>query len=889
MAGNEKQLNEVLRLLAMSLKADNERQAEVFKEIISLKKNEDFNRCLAIILCSAKSQPDAIRTAAGVLLKNSIRSNYHKMSTPTRNFIKNKVLQAVGDEKKEIRKTAALIACQTASEDKLNGWEKVLHHLVKMLDSPSYNDVDGAFNTLQKICEDEKSRLDSAELGRPLNILIPKFLTFFVHPKVEFRAYAVGSVNLFLQIMPQALRVNMKDYLKGLGILTNDKSFIIRKLVCQAFVSLVLQDLNTILPHIKQVIEFMLKATAESKEEVAREACEFWPILCEAHHTKGLDSKILKSYLPVLVPILLKGMIYSSLHLVYLGGDEDIEDSHIPDRKQDIAPRHHGPKVTKFYGANGDADTWDDDDEDESYWNLRKCSASSLDTLATDYKDDLLPFLLPLLRKSLDSKQTDWKITEAGILALGAVAEGCFKGISQHLNQLIPFLISLLKHPKPLVRSITCWTLSRYSKWVIHTDPNDEKFFKPLMVQLLQSIQDKNKRVQEAACSAFATLEEEAQERLIPYLEPILKNLMFALQRYQAKNLLVLYDAIGTLAESVGPALGRKELLKILMPPLMSKWQQLNDGDRNIFPLLECLTSIAQSIRGGFLPFAAPVFSRCLKIIHKTLVHMKQMGRSAMENDSTKEFIVCSLDLLSGLVEGLGSSIESLVANSDCLALLYECLRDPDPDVRQSAFGLLGDLGKACIGHIKPHLHKFMPVTISNITFDNNSASLCNNASWALGEIALRVGGDMSEFMPGILEKLVSLIKNPSAPKSLLENAAITLGRVGLVCPEIVAKHLHHFAKQWCKNLLHFHDSDEREHAFRGLCSVIHKNPRGIVEAIPELVDALARYYNPSQQMALVFHGILAGLKKMLGDKWRDYFGRCDKHAYDFVSNRYRI
>lgn len=35
-----------------------------------------------------------------------------------------------------------------------------------------------------------------------------------------------------------------------------------------------------------------------------------------------------------------------------------------------------------------------------------------------------------------------------------------------------------------------------------------------------------------------------------------------------------------------------------------------------------------------------------------------------------KEFIVCSLDLLSGLAEGLGSSIESLVFLLHCLLFL---------------------------------------------------------------------------------------------------------------------------------------------------------------------------------------------------------------------------
>jgi transportin-1 len=34
--------------------------------------------------------------------------------------------------------------------------------------------------------------------------------------------------------------------------------------------------------------------------------------------------------------------------------------------------------------------------------------------------------------------------------------------------------------------------------------------------------------------------------------------------------------------------------LAILMPPLIAKWQQLSNSDKDLFPLLECFTSIAQ-------------------------------------------------------------------------------------------------------------------------------------------------------------------------------------------------------------------------------------------------------------------------------------------------------
>ena len=52
-------------------------------------------------------------------------------------------------------------------------------------------------------------------------------------------------------------------------------------------------------------------------------------------------------------------------------------------------------------------------------------------------------------------------------------------GMIPHLNELIPYLIACLSDKKALVRSITCWTLSRYSHWVVG-QPH-ELYLKPLM------------------------------------------------------------------------------------------------------------------------------------------------------------------------------------------------------------------------------------------------------------------------------------------------------------------------------------------------------------------------------------------------------------------------
>ena len=67
---------------------------------------------------------------------------------------------------------------------------------------------------------------------------------------------------------------------------------------------------------------------------------------------------------------------------------------------------------------------------------------------------------------------------------------------------------------------------------------------------------------------------------LVPYLGQILGTLVEAFGRYQAKNLLILYDAVGTLADSVGHYLNAPEYIGLLMPPLIHKWNRLADDDK---------------------------------------------------------------------------------------------------------------------------------------------------------------------------------------------------------------------------------------------------------------------------------------------------------------------
>ncbi|RMB90075.1 hypothetical protein DUI87_33530 [Hirundo rustica rustica] len=883
---DEQGLQQVLQLLKDSQSPNTATQRVVQDKLKQLNQFPDFNNYLIFVLTRLKSEDEPTRSLSGLILKNNVKAHFQSFPPPVAEFIKQECLNHLGDASSLIRATIGILITTIASKGELQMWPELLPQLCNLLNSEDYNTCEGAFGALQKICEDSSELLDSDALNRPLNVMIPKFLQFFKHCSPKIRSHAIACVNQFIMDRAQALMENIDTFIEHLFALAVDEDPEVRKNVCRALVMLLEVRIDRLIPHMYSIIQvgspvpraqYMLQRTQDSDENVALEACEFWLTLAE----QPICKDVLTAHLVQLIPILVHGMRYSEIDIILLKGDVE-EDEAVPDSEQDIKPRFHKSRTVTLAheeqrGGDGDGDDEDDDDT-LSDWNLRKCSAAALDVLANVFREELLPHLLPLLKELLF--HLEWVVKESGILVLGAIAEGCMQGMVPYLPELIPHLIRCLADRKALVRSIACWTLSRYAHWVVAQPP--ELYLKPLMTELLQRILDGNKRVQEAACSAFATLEEEACTELVPYLSFILDTLVFAFGKYQHKNLLILYDAIGTLADSVGHHLNQPEYIQKLMPPLIQKWNELKDEDKDLFPLLECLSSVATALQSGFLPYCEPVYQRCVTLVQKTLAQ-------AMYEAPDKDFMIVALDLLSGLAEGLGGHVEQLVARSNIMTLLFQCMQDTMPEVRQSSFALLGDLTKACFVHVKPCIAEFMPILGTNL--NPEFISVCNNATWAIGEICMQMGAEMQPYVPMVLNNLVEIINRPNTPKTLLENTAITIGRLGFVCPQEVAPMLPQFIRPWCTSLRNIRDNEEKDSAFRGICVMIGGQPggrgagtghgagtAGVWGKTPGFgdfiffCDAVASWVSPKDDLRDMFYKILQGFKAQVGEQnWQQF------------------
>lgn len=897
----QQNLAQILSLLKNTTSSDNELQRRVHKELENIQLNVPEYPCyLVYIFTQLKTEEQHTRSLAGFGLKQYLKMYYNKISPQVMQYIQKCCLDALVDPNKPIRDVVGTIISTIMSIVKVDGWQDCLPKLLTLIGSNQTEAKESALSTVTKICEDCTDDLIRSP-SNPLAVIIPKLIELFGDPSPRVVVNAMISLNQFLAGDCQVMNASLDQFLQALFSRATDSNSDIRRQVCQAIVKVSEFHVDKLIPQLDNIVQYMLACTQDPDENVALEACEFWLAFAEQE-----DGRRLMPYLGHIVPVLLKCMVYSDDEIMQLGGDE--EDSHLPDREQDIKPHHyhaktHGQSSTptgdkekgsKEEGEASDSDydeyASDDDFNVSAEWTLRKCSAAALDVLATYLGEQILPHLLPLLKQELFAD--DWKHRECGILALGAIAEGCMGGIEPHLPDLVPFLFSRLDEQKFLVRSITCWTLGRYSSWCTHQDP--KKFLEPLMTGLLRMVLDKNKRVQEAGCSAFATLEEEAGTALVPYLDPIVRNLVHAFNTYQHKNLMILYDAIGTLADSVGSALNEPNLIQILMPPLINKWNILTDEDRDLFPLLECLSSIAQALGHGFLDFAPPVFERCVKLIHRTIQQDQAHRQNPQVDIPDKDFMIVALDLLSALAQGLAGSVESLVASSqpNLFELLNVGLRDPIPEVRQSAYALLGDLTIACFPYVQPHVQTYVQLVIAQINYyeDPPSVRCCNNAIWAAGEIALKNGANMQPYVQPLLEKMLPLLNGAygrGSPPTLLENCAITIGRLGLVCPQVVAPHMESFAFNWCRALKFIRDNPEKESAFLGFCAMIEANPNGIVKHLGLFCETVVYWKKPSEHLNEQFRRIFAAFKQMMGAQWDPWFNSLPPNVSNELKKRY--
>lgn len=858
--------------LQLALMPSSDAQKAVQDRLTVIQSLTDLPNYLLFILGRSSFSED-VRSLSGILLKNNILPAFNTLSSEDTQKIKNECIRLLKDPSREVRISISNVVVIIA-KDHLKSWPELIPYLVEaFVVQDEFSET--ALTTLFKICEELiTNQKPQEEIYKITREVFPKFVQYVSLEKCTVRHDIVRLTNQFLQdyfrVMKQS--IDLPTYLRNVMQLANTDDVELQKYICHTFAIYIDNHEESILPHLHDIICYLLEKSNHEDQEVALQACEFWLASTKINTCK----EMLTPYIEKLLPTLLRNMRYSSteLNLIKesLGSDankkdlaKDISRFHLRDRTSAIDSE-------EYYSDEELEEQSDDFDDFYVGWTLRKCSAASLDSLAVKFGDEILPLLIPLISEMLQNP--DYLVKESAILALGAIAEGCLSGLRSQLPDLINFLTCSMNDENSVVRVITCWTLSRYASWIVNVrEDNPDEYFVPVMTILLKHFIDDNKRVQRAAISAFCIFQEEAQLKLIPYIDFILEGFKYGFDQFQCRSLYLLYDAIGVLAQSVGNHLCKEEYVAKLVPPLMNKFaEQKNVYDDHFIAVLECLANVIPALELSFLPFSESVFCHCLQLINDTLIACINYQQNPSEYDPPdKEPMNVAHDVLYSMALGLKNHFVKYVTNSNLIYLLYTTMQDSSNLIRQTSIALYGELISLCYPFVATTVNEYIPIIVRNL--DEHTDGVCNNAAWVIGKLCSVMGQSIQPYLPDILAAFVHILKNPAVARTMHKTVAIAMCTIFFVCPDVTVAEMDVVLKNCCMLIRNVRDSDEKDIAFRGLCEVVCRNPGFCKNYFIYFCDAAASWVNLRVDLKQIIRNVFVSFKQQFGEEnWAQFY-----------------
>ncbi len=473
----------------------------------------------------------------------------------------------------------------------------------------------------------------------------------------------------------------------------------------------------------------------------------------------------------------------------------------------------------------------DNDEKAESYnpsLTLRKCCSKILDKLSIEFPQIIFEVLKPYLENDMQSDE--WLTKERSILVLGAIGKGSYESLKPHLNNLLRYLIGELNHQNKLVRAISCWTLSRFFKFLIEDNlsQNKEDLFRSFLSELVKRFLDKENIVQEAACTAFNSLIQFNKEKLTPYLYDIFKIISSVHEKYLGNSLLALYDTIILLTENFEDEFKNSELVNDVLMCILKKWYLLIDNVKNQGKMKNqkeknlLSTDVSNVV---FFDLLSSIIRVCGNLIENYVEDLIEGNLNVIQSYSEDKDIVCkSLDMISVLCQVQTERMRKSPQIIKIVEIVFKLLEfDSDISTKQYVLALVGDLCKVDSNLLYTNINPLIEVLTNHIRIldsnngrsDINLISVCNNSCWTLGILAVTFMDSFCGYVERIIGELLKIIRAPKLNKALAQNISICIGRLGLACPEKVSSYNEYYIKQFCMSLKSADDSIEKQEAFQ--------------------------------------------------------------------------
>ncbi|GMN40397.1 hypothetical protein TIFTF001_009623 [Ficus carica] len=431
-------------------------------------------------------KPTESRRLAGIVLKNSLDAKdavtkhglaqqWMQIDLSIKSQIKDLLLGTLGSPVPEARRTSAQVVAKIASiEIPQKQWPALIGTLLTNMtqrESPA-GLKQATLEALGYVCEEiSHTDLEQAEVNNVLTAVVQGMN--LAENSAEVRVAATKALYNALDFAETNFQNEMERnfIMKVVCDTAMSKEVEIRQAAFECLVSIASTYYEVLAPYMQALFELTSNAVKGDEEAVALQAIEFWSSICdeeiELQEFESADSgdsgsahsHFIEKALSSLVPMLLETLL-----------------------KQE-----------------------EDQDQDDSIWNVSMAGGTCLGLVARTVGDDILPLVMPFVEANIT--KPDWRCREAATYAFGSILEGpTLENLSRLVHSGLDFLLRAMKDEHDQVKDTTAWTLSRIFE-ILHSPASGYSVISPenlpqIVQVLLEGIRDAP-NIAEKVCGAI--------------------------------------------------------------------------------------------------------------------------------------------------------------------------------------------------------------------------------------------------------------------------------------------------------------------------------------------------------------------------------------------------
>ena len=912
---NEKIKDEIINFLKNSQK-ENSNKKDVFKTFEEFSKEKNFSKYLLLIF-NLSEENNEIRLLSGKLLKFIIEANENFNLKDNLTYFKNNILNNFFDENISIQKLIANLIKIFIIKFSIENFPEILNFITENFEKEIKENNN---NNNNKICYQKFFIILNTIIENSADLIIskyPKFLNKIIKQLIFLLQTA--NDNLLLENLLNTLLLlfynykeilfdSQRDIINLLKKFSNTKKEInIKILISKIWFQLL--HLNKLLLeyYFDEIFIFFLKNFKSDNYELCLISSQFFIFLINENENFLKIEKIkviLKNYLQILLPLLLKNMSLTEKDLIYLdnkfqnelviysnsnssnlinsicnssdSNSNNYSNHNLSNSHENLSNNNSNSNTNSGNNSDnnsGGSNTTSNNNSDNSNsgsnssenssnsssassvgsseynpnMTLRKCCSRILDSISIIFPKETFYIMRPFFENEIQS--TDDLIKERSILGFGAISNGCYFEVYNHLKIVIPFLITELQHPDKFVRAISLWTLNRYKKFIFEDFNNDELsihsgsgsskdnnnnnnsnnyknyLFKEYLIEILKKLIDTESIVRESAANVILEIIYYYKNSLEPFIYDIIKIIINVFDKYTGSNLLIIYELLNDIMENYEAFFKNKEYCIDLVNILIQKWYDLVKYNDNLTlpQFFDVIINLIKVSGKYLLEYCDYFLTGSLKIIEININYIKNKI-----NLIDKNLLIKSLDLISNLCQKFESYIYNSPIKKNIIYFLFELTFVNDNYIINYVIMLFGDILKVDNKIIQndkiENVLDYIINLIKNNKDNKNDLSLINNSIWTLSLIFLYYPSQSQKYINIIFEDVLINYFNTEQNTQLSQNIAILIGRAAICNAENVSKYLNKFFNFICKIIILINESKEKKDCILSLIKVVYYN-----------------------------------------------------------------